>query len=116
MDSSIPTLTLPKLLLQLRAVLEEVVLQGRAFDMRGIAPEMQDSALNLAQYLALRRRDLRPLQQQLAALGLSSLGRVETHVEPSLGAVLAGRSSMRPAIGSRSTRAACLVRHPSSVT
>jgi len=89
MYSSIPPITLPNLLLRLRAVLEEVVVQGAAFDMRGIVPEMQDSALNLAQYLALRRKDLRPLQQHLAALGLSSLGRVETHVEASLSAVVA---------------------------
>ena len=33
-----------------------------------------DSALNLAHYLALRRRDLRPLQRPLTALGLSSVG------------------------------------------
>jgi pyruvate kinase len=35
------------------------------------------SALNLAHYLALRRRDVRPLQRRLMALGLSSLGRSE---------------------------------------
>ncbi len=38
------------------------------------------SARNLAHYLALRRHDLRPLQSQLALLGLSSLGRAESHV------------------------------------
>ncbi|MBA5876525.1 MAG: hypothetical protein GDA66_18550, partial [Nitrospira sp. CR1.2] len=38
------------------------------------------SARNLLQYLALRRRDLRPLQHRLACLGLSSLGRCESHV------------------------------------
>jgi len=32
------------------------------------------SATNLAAYVGLRRNDLRALQQQLAALGLSSLG------------------------------------------
>ena len=40
----------------------------------------RDSARNLLHYLALRRRDLRPLQLRLAALGLSSLGRAESHV------------------------------------
>lgn len=49
----------------------------------------RDSARNLLHYLALRRRDLRPLQQRLAALGLSSLGRAEAHVLASLDAVLA---------------------------
>ncbi|MGZ5537796.1 MAG: pyruvate kinase, partial [Chthoniobacterales bacterium] len=38
------------------------------------------SARNLIHYLALRRHDLRELQEQLAALGLSSLGRTESHV------------------------------------
>lgn len=37
------------------------------------------SAANLLHYLALRRHDLRPLQEQLAEMGVSSLGRVETH-------------------------------------
>src|SRR6516225_10042769 len=38
------------------------------------------SARNLAHYLALRRRDIRRLQSHLAVLGLSSLGRIESHV------------------------------------
>ena len=38
------------------------------------------SARNLAHYLALRRRDVRKLQAELAVLGLSSLGRTESHV------------------------------------
>lgn len=38
------------------------------------------SARNLAHYLALRRHDVRELQSQLALLGLSSLGRTESHV------------------------------------
>jgi pyruvate kinase len=38
------------------------------------------SAQNLAHYLALRRHDVRQLQSQLALLGLSSLGRTESHV------------------------------------
>jgi pyruvate kinase len=38
------------------------------------------SAQNLAHYLALRRHDIRQLQSQLAILGLSSLGRTESHV------------------------------------
>ncbi len=48
----------------------------------------QASAHNLLHYLALRGRDLRPLQNQLAALGLSSLGRAEAHVLASVDAVL----------------------------
>ena len=39
-------------------------------------------------YLALRRHDIRQLQSQLAALGLSSLGRTEPHVMSALHAVV----------------------------
>ncbi|MCI0684776.1 MAG: pyruvate kinase [Gemmataceae bacterium] len=58
----------------------------------------QASARNLLHYLALRDRDLRPLQQRLAAFGLSSLGRAESHVLATVEAVvrvlhgLAGRA------------------------
>jgi pyruvate kinase len=40
----------------------------------------QPSAKNLLHYLALRRHDIRRLQDRLSALGLSSLGRSEAHV------------------------------------
>lgn len=50
-------------------------------------PEFEDSARNLADYLALRSRDLRPLQHQLMRIGLSSLGRLEARVRPNLNAV-----------------------------
>jgi len=46
------------------------------------------SAANLAAYIALRRHDLRELQTDLAARGLSSLGRCEGHVLESLDAVI----------------------------
>jgi pyruvate kinase len=52
-------------------------------------PRHRASARNLLHYLALRRRDLRPLQQRLSLLGLSSLGRAEAHVLATLDAVLA---------------------------
>lgn len=48
----------------------------------------RDSARNLLHYLALRRHDLRPLQLRLAALGLSSLGRAESHVLATVNEVL----------------------------
>jgi pyruvate kinase len=38
------------------------------------------SARNLTHYMALRRHDLRELQASLASIGLSSLGRTESHV------------------------------------
>lgn len=46
------------------------------------------SARNLVHYLALRTDDLRPLQEALAACGLSSLGRAESHVLANLDAIL----------------------------
>ncbi len=45
-----------------------------------------ESAANLACYIALRHRDLRALQDELMALGLSSLGRAEGRVLASLDA------------------------------
>jgi len=61
------------------------------------------SARNLAHYLALRRHDIRKLQAQLAQLGLSSLGRTESHVLNAVRAVhrllnvLLGTDSALPA-------------------
>jgi pyruvate kinase len=43
---------------------------------------------NLAHYLALRHHDIRPLQRRLMWHGLSSLGRLESRVLPTLDAVL----------------------------
>jgi pyruvate kinase len=51
-------------------------------------PRRNASALNLLQYLALRRHDLRHVQPQLTSRGLSSLGRTESHVRQSLETVL----------------------------
>ncbi|MFO0797407.1 MAG: pyruvate kinase [Gemmataceae bacterium] len=68
-----------------------------------IHPTFRDSARNLLHYLALRRRDLRPLQVRLAALGLSSLGRAEANALGTVDAVLgvlhrlAGRPAPAPA-------------------
>lgn len=51
-------------------------------------PQAAASMLNLAHYLTMRHRDLRGLQDELAQLGLSSLGRAEGQVVASLDAVL----------------------------
>ncbi len=53
-----------------------------------VHPSHRASAGNLLHYLTLRKRDLRPLQMQLAELGLSSLGRAEPHVLAAVDAVL----------------------------
>lgn len=68
-------------------------------ELDGVSPACRDSARNLLHYLALRKRDIRELQRELAALGLSSLGRSESHVMANVNAVLellealAGRES-----------------------
>jgi len=53
-----------------------------------------ESAGNLAAYGALRRRDLRALQRSLMPLGLSSLGRLEGRVFPTLLAVRAALAAL----------------------
>jgi pyruvate kinase len=52
------------------------------------------SAENLAYYMAFRRRDLRALQRSLMACGLSSLGRLESRVLPTLVAVKAALAAL----------------------
>jgi len=51
-------------------------------------PTYQKSVANLIHYLGLRHHDLRTLQDELAALGLSSLGRSESHTMWTVDAVL----------------------------
>lgn len=53
-----------------------------------VLPMYRDSARNLIHYLTLRSVDLRPLQEKLARLGMSSLGRSESHVLANLDKVL----------------------------
>ena len=50
-------------------------------------PLQLESARNLIHYIALRRHDLRSLQDGLASVGLSSLGRAEAHVLATVGSV-----------------------------
>ncbi|MFZ4624648.1 MAG: pyruvate kinase [Rhodoferax sp.] len=57
-------------------------------ELGSVLPQHHDSARNLIHYLSLRTVDLRPLQEQLAKLGLSSLGRAESHVLANLDKVL----------------------------
>ena len=63
--------------------------QGHAADLAQIDPVYRPSARNLLHYLGVRRHDIRDLQRDLHALGLSSLGVLEAHTMASLNAVLA---------------------------
>jgi pyruvate kinase len=57
-------------------------------EIEGVHPRRRESARNLLHYIALRRQDLRRLQDALVPLGLSSLGRAESHVLANVNAVL----------------------------
>ncbi|MFN0094511.1 MAG: pyruvate kinase [Dehalococcoidia bacterium] len=79
--------TLLQALLELRA---DVMREGEAllqsWDVTP-GPDAPEGLANMAHYVVLRRRDLRDLQSDLRPLGLSSLGRLEGHVVPTLDAV-----------------------------
>lgn len=57
-------------------------------------PDFRPSAANLAAYLSVRHRDLRETQRRLMVLGLSSLGRLESRVMPTLAAVRAALGAL----------------------
>ena len=80
-------------LLQDVTQLRDYVMESTAQDLERYRPYYPDgefsfSALNLAHYLALRRQDLRPLQDRLAAVGLSSLAHGEAAVLANLNRVM----------------------------
>ncbi len=79
-----------KLIQQLRVIRQDALdLEAKGLqDLGALHPTYAQSARNLLHYIALRRHELRPLQKQLSALGLSSLGRAESHVLASLNRVL----------------------------
>ena len=89
------------------ALLQDIVERCRANETRfaaalsAVHPEYRDSALNLVHYLALRESDIRELQEDLAGLGLSSLGRAERDVLASLQLVHRALAAMtdEPATG-----------------
>lgn len=68
-----------------------------------VHPDFRASALNLSQYLAFRRRDLRQLQIHLSELGLSSLGRSAGNIQASLQAVLALLEALSGELSPRET-------------
>lgn len=87
------------LLAALESLRDEVVQEGR--ETCRLWPQVEQrafriSSMNLANYLALRRRDLRAVQAALMRLGLSSLGRSEGRVVSNLDAVIA---TLRAVVG-----------------
>jgi pyruvate kinase len=76
-----------ELLQRLLALRQKVVEDAQSYLAAWNHPSAR--AHNLACYLALRRHDLRTLQLELAARGLSSLGRCESRVLENLDAIIA---------------------------
>lgn len=86
-----PDAELPDLAQDIAALVRDVATEGDQIARRWSGwiedPGYAASAQNLAHYLAMRRRELRPLQERLMVAGLSSLGRAESRVLPTLAAV-----------------------------
>ena len=79
-----------------------------------IDPDFLPAAENLAAYLALRHYDLRAVQRDLMALGLSSLGRLESRVLPTLDAVAGALAALRGALAREGPRTKARTRTPFS--
>ena len=81
------------LLAEVKAVRDDVARKGAelrsAWGVGADGSKATPRVLNLSRYLALRERDLTDLQYRLAARGLSSLGRSESHVELALDTLIA---------------------------
>ena len=90
--------TAATLLAEVDALIDTVIVDSRHHMARwsrwDIQPQFHPSAENLAAYLALRHHDLRHLQRGLMELGLSSLGRLESRVLPTLTAVRTALAAM----------------------
>lgn len=94
-DGAGPKAAREKLLEAMIALRESVATTRPPLVEAGEEGDPEDPALaNLADYLALRRQDLRDLQRGLMAEGLSSLGRLESRVRPTLDAVIAALAAM----------------------
>ena len=89
-DSSSASADIESVLTELAAIRAEMVAASTSWEkhLNEVHSNYRESAWNLLHYLAVRRRDLRSLQIRLATLGLSSLGRAESHVLATVDAVL----------------------------
>ena len=81
------------LLAEVKALREDIELKSAELRSRWSVDADKSKApprvLNLSHYVALRAHDLTDLQYRLAARGLSSLGRSESHVAQALDALIA---------------------------
>ena len=81
------------LLAEVKALREDVELKGaelrNGWGVDADKSKVPPRVLNLSHYIALREHDLTDLQYRLAARGLSSLGRSESHVAQALEALTA---------------------------
>ncbi len=79
---------------QLRAAVERICQYQKTAEQKAesiiarVHSEQKQSITNLIHYLALRREDLRPLQDHLHDAGLSSLASAESHILRQVQAVL----------------------------
>jgi pyruvate kinase len=78
------------LLHDLKIIREEMLALDSVYQhvLKDLTADRKASARNLLHYVALRRRDLRELQERLAICGLSSLGRCESYVLANLETVI----------------------------
>lgn len=83
------TTPLDQLIKQLTAIRVEMLdLETTTLaEQRDLHESHRESAKNLLHYLALRRHDLRHIQDSLAIQGLSSLGRAESHVRANVDSI-----------------------------
>ena len=81
------------LLAEVKALREEVELNAAElrsdWGVEAHKVKAPSRVLNLSRYIALRTHDVTDLQYRLAARGLASLGRSESHVAPALDALIA---------------------------
>jgi pyruvate kinase len=86
-----------QLIESLNSIIHEMKGVEKQFDnlAAGVSPANARSARNLLHYLAVRQNDVRELQERLSSLGLSSLGRAESHVMASVLSVLTALYHLR---------------------
>jgi pyruvate kinase len=87
-DSSAATGLLEELMHLRSEVVRDAERRLQKYRVDNPAGSAGSSARNLALYLSLRRHDLRDVQARLAKLGLSSLGRGESHILSNLDGVI----------------------------